>query len=48
MLKSVARDEDATHYDFRAIAQDLTIAQAAALVRSVDPEYAAKGSPPRP
>jgi hypothetical protein len=45
MLKSVARDEDATHWDFKPIAQDLTIAQAAALVRSTDPQYAVEDSP---
>ncbi|MGC2400649.1 MAG: hypothetical protein WA510_12730 [Acidobacteriaceae bacterium] len=44
LLKSVARDEDATHYDFKPIPQDLTTAQAAALVRSTNPEYEADRS----
>jgi hypothetical protein len=42
ILKSVARDEDATHYDFKTIPQDLTPAQAVALVRSTNPQYEAK------
>jgi hypothetical protein len=34
LLKSVSRDEDSKHYGFKLVAQDLTVAQAAALVRS--------------
>ena len=34
LLKSVSRDEDSTHYGFKLVAQDLTVAQAAAMVRS--------------
>lgn len=34
LMKSVSRDEDSSHFGFRLIPQDLTIAQAAALVRS--------------
>jgi len=41
LMKSVARDEDASHYNFKAVPQDLTVAQAAALIRSTNPEYAA-------
>jgi hypothetical protein len=43
MLKSVARDEDATHEDFKVVAQNLTAEQAAAMVRSASPQYEAKG-----
>jgi hypothetical protein len=42
LLKSVARDEDATHYDFKPIPQDLTAAQATDLIRSTNPDYDAK------
>jgi hypothetical protein len=41
LLKSVAREEDATHYDFKSIPQDLNASQAAALVRSTNPQYEA-------
>lgn len=33
-LKSVSRDQNSTHYGFQSVPQDLTVAQAAALVRS--------------
>jgi hypothetical protein len=42
LLKSVARDEDATHDNFKVVPQDLTAEQAAALVRSVNPLEQAK------
>jgi hypothetical protein len=35
LLKSVARDEDASHSDFKLVAHDLTVAQAAEMVRSM-------------
>ena len=34
LMKSVSRDEDSSHFGFRLIPHDLTLAQAAALVRS--------------
>ena len=34
MLKSYARDEDGIHYGFRPVAANLTVAQAAAIVRA--------------
>jgi hypothetical protein len=34
LLKSVSRDEDSSHYGFKPIPHDLTVAQAAAMVRS--------------
>jgi hypothetical protein len=37
LLKSVARDEDATHEDFKIVPQGLTAAQATDIVRAADP-----------
>jgi hypothetical protein len=37
LLKSVARDEDATHEDFKTVPQNLTAEQATDIVRSADP-----------
>ena len=34
LMKSVSRDEDASHFGFKLIPPDLTLPQAAALVRS--------------
>jgi hypothetical protein len=34
LMKSVSRDEDSSHYGFKPIPHDLTVAQAAAMVRS--------------
>ena len=34
LLKSLSRDEDSSHYGFRSVARDLTVAEAAAIVRS--------------
>ena len=34
LLKSYARDEESTHYDFKRVAANLTVAQAAAMVRA--------------
>jgi hypothetical protein len=34
LLKSVSRDEDASHDGFKLVPHDLTVAQAAAMVRS--------------
>jgi hypothetical protein len=42
LLKSVARDEDATHDEFKVVPQDLTPAAAAALVRAANPQEQAK------
>jgi hypothetical protein len=43
LLKSVARDEEATHNGFKPVPQDLTAAQAADLVRSASLQYASSG-----
>jgi hypothetical protein len=34
LMKSVSRDEDSSHFDFKPVAHDLTPAQAAAMIRS--------------
>ncbi len=34
LMKSVSRDEDSSHYGFKLVAHDLTVAQAAAMLRS--------------
>ena len=36
LMKSVSRDEDSSHYGFKPIPHDLTVAQAAAMVRSTN------------